>query len=128
MQVALLSPVAASNEALHAQLNDLRKDLSQAQVEAALLSPETSRANAAEARCRQLEAELGVTATRLADVEDQLHSTSQSLKDVQGQPTQPMPSESWGLSHRLDVASKPFDCSKQTLRTRNCCRKLQSQT
>lgn len=84
LQVALLSPVAASNEALHAQLNDLRKDLSQAQVEAALLSPETSRANAAEARCRQLEAELSTTSSRLSDVEDQLRSTAQSLKEVQG--------------------------------------------
>ena len=84
LQVALLSPVAASSEALHAQLHDLRKDLSQAQVEAALLSPETTRANAAEARCRQLEAEASSTAGRLADVEDQLHSTSQGLKEMQG--------------------------------------------
>ena len=99
MQVALLSPVAASNEALHAQLNDLRKDLSQAQVEAALLSPETSRANAAEARCRQLEAEVGATASHLADVEDQLQSTAQSLKEVQGQATYPRLLRARTLSH-----------------------------
>lgn len=45
MKVALLSPVATSNEVLYAQLSGLRKNSSPAQVEAALLSPEISWAN-----------------------------------------------------------------------------------
>lgn len=108
MQVALLSPVAASNEALHAQLNDLRKDLSQAQVEAALLSPETSRANAAEARCRQLEAEVSTTASSLTAVEDQLRSTAQSLKEVQGKQALPLQQCSHEV-HKQAHLQSPFD-------------------
>ena len=80
----MLGPVAASNDALHAQLNDLRRDLSQARVEAALLAPETARANNAEARCRQLEAEAATTASQGAELDNKLQATAQSLKEVQG--------------------------------------------
>lgn len=83
----MLGPVAASNDALHAQLTDLRGDLSQAQVEAALLGPETARANNAEARCRQLEAEAATTASHASELNSKLQTTAQSLKEVQGVPS-----------------------------------------
>ncbi len=80
----MLSPVAATNEALHAQLNDLRKDLSQAQTTAALLSPETARADEAQSSCRRLESAAASSANQLSKLEDKLRGTEQKLQEAQG--------------------------------------------
>lgn len=84
LQVAMLSPVAATNEALHAQLNDLRKDLSQAQTTAALLGPETARADEAQSSCRRLESAAASSANQLSKLEDKLRSTEQKLQESHG--------------------------------------------
>ena len=83
-QVALLSPVAATNEALHAQLADLRKDLSQAQASAAQLPQEMGRADEAQVTCRRLESEAANRANQLSRLEDKLHTTEQKLQEAQG--------------------------------------------
>ena len=80
----MLSPVAATNEALHAQLIDLRKDLSQAQATAALLGPETARADEAHASCRRLESAAASSANQLCKLEEKLRSTEQKLQEAQG--------------------------------------------
>ncbi len=80
----MLSPVAATNEALHAQLNDLRKDLSQAQATAAVLGPETARADEAQASCRRLESAAASSANQLSKLEEKLRSTEQKLQEAQG--------------------------------------------
>lgn len=80
----MLSPVAATNEALHAQLHDLRKDLSQAQTTAALLGPETARADEAQASCRRLESGAASSANQLSKLEDKMRSTEQKLQESQG--------------------------------------------
>ena len=80
----MLSPVAASNEALHAQLADLRKDLAQAQASAALLPQEASRADEAQASCRRLEADLGSIANTVSRLEEKMHTTEQRLQEAQG--------------------------------------------
>ncbi len=81
----MLSPVAATNEALHAQLNDLRKDLSQAQAGAALLPQEAARADEAQTSCRQLESEAASRANQLSRLEDKLQNTEQKLQEAQGE-------------------------------------------
>lgn len=86
LQVALLSPIAATNDALHAQLSNLRKDLQQAQASAALLPPETARAEEAQANCRRLEAEAASTSGQMSRLQEQLHSTEQKLQEAQGTP------------------------------------------
>lgn len=80
----MLSPVAATNEALHAQLNDLRRDLQQAQVSAALLPQEVARADEAQVRCRRLEADAATTSGQTSRLEDRLRSTEQKLQEAQG--------------------------------------------
>lgn len=80
----MLSPVAATNEALHAQLTDLRRDLQQAQASAALLPQEADRADEAQARCRQLEADAATTSGQMSRLEDKLRSTEQKVQDTQG--------------------------------------------
>lgn len=80
----MLSPVAATNEALHAQLSDLRRDLQQAQASAALLPQEAARADEAQARCRRLEADAATTSAQTSRLEDRLHSTEQKLQEAQG--------------------------------------------
>ena len=85
LQVALLSPVAATNEALHAQLTDLRKDLAQAQASAAQLPQETAKVQDAQARCRRLESEATSRADQLSRLEEKLHSTEQRLQESLGE-------------------------------------------
>ena len=80
----MLSPVAATNEALHAQLSDLRRDLQQAQASAALLPQEAARADEAQARCRRLEADAATTSGQMSRLEDRLRSTEQKLQEAQG--------------------------------------------
>lgn len=80
----MLNPVAATNEALHAQLNDLRKDLSQAHATAALLGPETARADEAQASWRRLESAAASSANQLSKLEDKLRYTEQKLQEAQG--------------------------------------------
>ena len=80
----MLSPVAATNEALHAQLSDLRRDLQQAQASVALLPQEAARADEAQARCRRLEADAATTSAQTSRLEDRLHSTEQKLQEAQG--------------------------------------------
>ena len=80
----MLSPVAATNEALHAQLSDLRRDLQQAQATAALLPQETARADEAEAKCHRLEADAATTSGQMSKLEDRLLSTEQRLQEAQG--------------------------------------------
>ena len=80
----MLSPVAATNEALHAQLSDLRRDLQQAQATAALLPQETARADEAEGKCRRLEADAATTWGQMSKLEDRLLSTEQRLQEAQG--------------------------------------------
>ena len=84
VQVALLSPVAATNEALHAQLSDLRKDLQQAQASAALLPQEAARADKAQAACRRLEDDAATNSSQMSRLEDKLRSTEQKLQEAQG--------------------------------------------
>lgn len=83
-QVAMLSPVAATNEALHAQLSDLRRDLQRAQGTAAQLPQETARADEAEAKCRCLEADAATASGQMSKLEDKLLSTEQRLQEAQG--------------------------------------------
>ena len=83
--MALLSPVAATNEALHAQLTDLRRDLAQAQASAALLPQETAKVQDAQARCKRLESEAASRADQLSKLEERLHSTEQKLQESLGQ-------------------------------------------
>ena len=85
----MLSPVAATNEALHAQLSDLRKDLQQAQASAALLPQEAARADEAQAKCHRLEADAATSSGQMSRLEDKLRSTEQKLQEAQGVPAQP---------------------------------------
>lgn len=80
----MLSPVAATNEALHAQLSDLRRDLQRAQGTAAQLPQETARADEAEAKCRCLEADAATASGQMSKLEDKLLSTEQRLQEAQG--------------------------------------------
>ena len=82
----MLSPVAATNDALHAQLTDLRKDLSQAQASAALLPQETAKAQGAQDKSKRLESEMASRADQMSRLEDQLRSTEQKLQEALGEP------------------------------------------
>ena len=85
VQVAMLSPVAATNEALHAQLADLRKDLAQAQATAALLPGETAKAEEAQSSCRRLETAAAASSNQISKLEERLRSTEQKLQEAQGE-------------------------------------------